>query len=48
MILDISRAILTNPTISTHFNSPGNFDTIKSEGRKSAIMTDPVMVKALA
>jgi hypothetical protein len=47
MLLDISRAILKDPKISEHFNSPGNFDTVKKAARTSRILNSKKLIESL-
>ena len=46
LIIDISRAILTHPTMGWINSRPGNFDTLKVQSRKARILENPTMLNA--
>jgi hypothetical protein len=47
LIIDIARGILQDPVIGEHFNSPGNFDSIKRGAREAEIMNSPKMISEI-
>ena len=44
LIIDISKAILTHPSMGWVNSRPGNFDTLKVESRKAQILESPAML----